>query len=96
MDPSEIVRPANCGKTAAWAIVNNQLIGDWTINDALRHLPRDAFDYLWLIDVPPYDARLIEGMELVWTGRGSSLYRIKPVGAELPPATHQTEAAAVR
>ena len=96
VDPSEIVRPANCGKPARWAIANNQLIGDWTVNDALAHLPRDAFDYLWLIDVPPYDARLLDGMELVWTGRGSALYRIRPAGAEWPPTTPQREAAPVR
>ena len=93
-DPSEIVRPANCREPRPWGIVNNQVRGDWSIHDALNHLPRDAFDYLWLIDVPPFDPRLIEGMELIWTGPGSSLFRIRP-GDEGPPRARPRTASAV-
>lgn len=93
-DPSEIVRPANCRRP--WSVVNDQLLGDWNIHDALTHLPRDDFDFLWLIDVPPYDPRLVDGMELVWTGPRSSLYRIRPGGGAQRPATPRTESAAVR
>ena len=92
-DPSEIVRPANCANPRPWGIVNNQVRGDWTIHDALQHLPRDAFDYLWLIDVPPYDPRLIEDMRLVWKGPGSSLYRIRPGDEGLLQARPRTASA---
>jgi hypothetical protein len=93
-DPSEIVRPANCRRH--WSVVNGQLRGDWNIHDALMRLPRDDFDFLWLIDVPPYDPRLVDGMELVWTGPRSSLYRIRPDGETRPPATPRTASAIVR
>ena len=93
-DPSEIVRPSTCRRH--WSVVDNQLRGDWNIQDALSRFPRDAFDFLWLIDVPPYDPKLVEGMELVWSGPGSSLYRVNQRGAERPPTTPQREAAPAR
>jgi hypothetical protein len=93
-DPSEIVRPANCRRH--WSVVDNQLRGDWTVTDALTHLPRDAFDFLWLIDVPRYDPRLIDGMELIWTGPRSSLYRINPGDGVQRSAKPQREVAAGR
>lgn len=64
-NPSQIVRP------------NGE--GDFiyrTIDQALAELPRDRFDYIWLIDVPPFDHRLVSGMTPVWSGPGSTLYRI--------------------
>jgi len=96
VDPSEIVRPFNCAKPRPWEIRNNQLRGDWTIHQALERLPRDDFDFLWLIDVPPYDPRYVKGLELVWTGPRSALYRIRPDGAKQRPATPRREAAAAR
>lgn len=93
-DPSEIVRPATCKRH--WHVAKHQLVGDWNIQDALRLFPRDDFDFLWLINVPPYDPNLIKGMELVWTGPQSSLYRIRPAGEAQPPATLRTEAATAR
>jgi hypothetical protein len=66
-DPSEIVRPNYCRGRSAWRV-----------DDALRYLPRDAFDYVWLIDLPPYDRKLTQGMTPVWKGPGSVLYRLQP------------------
>jgi hypothetical protein len=63
-DPSQMVTPNWCGPTR------------WTIDKALRAIPRDTFDYVWLIDVPPYNPDLLEGMSPVWKGRGSMLYRV--------------------
>ena len=64
-DPSQRVRRSGCG------------IGPlWTIDHALRDLPRHAFDYVWLVDPPPFDESLTEGMQQVWRGRGSVLYRL--------------------
>ncbi len=62
-DPSEIVRNRNCS-------------GARPIDVALKVMPREAFDYLWLIDAPSFDPRLVAGMPLVWRGRGSALYRV--------------------
>ncbi|HET9459527.1 MAG TPA: hypothetical protein VFO51_06060 [Sphingomicrobium sp.] len=64
-DPSQRVRREGCS------------VGPiMSINGALGTIPRAAFDYVWLIDPPPYDPALTEGMQVVWRGRGSILYRV--------------------
>ena len=56
------------------------------INRMLQLFPRDAFDYLWLINPPPYDPALVAGMEKVWgLPDGSALYRIRPGAANPVP-----------
>ena len=80
-DPSGIVRPTGC-RTRRW----------W-IDRALRAIPRDRFDYLWLVDPPPFDNALVEGMTLVWTGPQTQLYRINASGEEPPTATRQRASA---
>jgi hypothetical protein len=42
----------------------------------LAKLPRQAFDFVWLIDPPAYDQRLVAGLQPVWRGPGSVLYRV--------------------
>lgn len=69
-DPSQTVRPNDC-----------QPRRDWPIDQTLAELPAGSFDYLWLIDPPRFDPKLLEGNELVWRSPGSSLYRIKRSGA---------------
>lgn len=66
-DPSQIVRDRPCARGAYL-----------TMDTALRAVPRDRFDYLWLIDPPAIDPRLTAGMKLVWRGTGSILYRLNP------------------
>jgi hypothetical protein len=66
-DPSQIVRSPGC------RVKNN-----WTVDRALSSIHRDRFDYLWMIDVGQYDQRLVEGMQPVWRGPGSILYRLNP------------------
>jgi hypothetical protein len=66
-DASQIVRDNTCaGK------------GIWTIDHALGSIRRDRFDYVWMIDPGPFDPRLVAGMQPVWRGPGSILYRINP------------------
>jgi len=64
-DPSEIVRPDRC---------HDHL--HRTIGEALAQLPRDKFDYVWLIEVPPFDPKLVADMQPVWRGPDSILYRL--------------------
>jgi len=64
-DPSNIVRPNNCPDRI-----------HLTIDHSLARLPRDAFDYLWLIDVQHFDPRLTAGMQPVWRNGRSILYRL--------------------
>jgi hypothetical protein len=66
-DPSEVVRPNQCHDGL-----------HRTIDQALAQVPRDKFDYVWLIDVAPFDARLAAGMKPVWRGPGSILYQLHP------------------
>ena len=64
-DPSQIVRLHDCPANR-WP----------TLDSSLRRFPRAAFDYLWLIDPPPYDRSLVKGMVPVWTNGRSTLFRI--------------------
>jgi hypothetical protein len=65
-DSSQIVRPTGCR------------LRPWWIDRALRGLPREHFDYVWLIDPPPFDPKLVAGMRPVWRGPGSVLYQVRP------------------
>ena len=65
-DPSQIVRDDRCGQ------------GGWTTDRALRAIRRDRFDFVWMIDAAPSDPRLLAGMQPVWRGPGSILYRLQP------------------
>jgi hypothetical protein len=64
-DPSQLVRPNRCIDYL-----------HRTIDQSLAALPRNDFDYVWLIDVPPYDPTLVAGLQPVWRGPGSILYRL--------------------
>ena len=65
-DPSQLVRPAQCP--------TDRLL---SVDQALAAIPRNSFDYLWTIDVPPHDAELLAGMRLLWRGPGSALYQFE-------------------
>ena len=47
----------------------------WTVNKALKAIPRDKFDYVWMIDIAAFNPELTRGMTPVWKGQGSMLYR---------------------
>jgi hypothetical protein len=47
-----------------------------TIDEALAQVPRNKFDYIWLIDVSPVDRRLVSGLQPVWRMSDTVLYRI--------------------
>jgi hypothetical protein len=53
---------------------------------ALAIVPREAFDYIWLIDPPPYDAKLTEGLRPVWRSGTSVLYRVESNAKSETPA----------
>jgi hypothetical protein len=65
VDPSQLVLGAPCpieySKTLDWSLAN---------------LPRAAFDYVWLVDPPQYDARLTKGMTPVWRAGNDVLLRV--------------------
>jgi hypothetical protein len=63
-DPSQVVVAGPCRDR--WKTI------DWS----LRTLPRDAFDYVWLMDAPAFDVSLTRGMTLLWQSGNDRLYRI--------------------
>jgi hypothetical protein len=65
-EPSEIVRPAEA---------DDHLYR--TIDEAVAQLPRDKFDYIWLINMSSFDERLVKDLQPVWRKRDSALYRIR-------------------
>jgi len=64
-DPSEVVTPRPC-RREVWL----------TANEAMAHFPRDAFDYVWTIDPPPFDPGFASDLQPIWRSGTSVLYRV--------------------
>jgi len=64
-DPSQLVRPNQCRDR-----LHRQ------IDESLGRLPRQDFDYVWLVDTPQYDEALVADLPVAWRGPGSVLYRL--------------------
>jgi hypothetical protein len=64
-DPSQMVTGRQC-RGEHWLSLDN----------TLTRLPRDAFDYIWLIQPPRHDPALTRGLEPVWRNGSSVLYRV--------------------
>ncbi|NJC34997.1 hypothetical protein GGR88_002511 [Sphingomonas jejuensis] len=60
-DPSQLVTFQQC-RRERWL----------PISRALPAIRRDLFDHVWIVDAPPFDPRLLDGMTPVWR-RGRSL-----------------------
>lgn len=65
IDPSQMVTLRGC-RGERWM----------AIDDALRNFPRDAFDYVWLVQPPPHDASLLRGLRPLWRRGSSVLYGV--------------------
>jgi hypothetical protein len=65
-DPSQLVVANNCADHHFP-----------TLDESLARVPRQAFDYVWLIDPPVFDARLLVGATLTWSNGTDRLYRIE-------------------
>ncbi len=77
-DPSEIVTQRRCR-------------GQWwrPIDTALKLLPRDAFDYVWLVHPPRYDEALTRGMTPIWRSGRDVLYRIDDRRPIIDPTAYE-------
>jgi hypothetical protein len=64
-DPSEIVTDRRCG-------------GEWwrPVSWALAAFPRNAFDYVWMLNPPRHDPALVQGLTPIWRSGRDVLYRI--------------------
>lgn len=45
-------------------------------DEAIAQFPRDAFDFVWVVDAPDFALVPRPGLEPVWRGRDSILYRV--------------------
>jgi len=71
-DPSEIVTHQQC--PLEW----------WRpIDRSLARFPRTAFDYVWLVNPPPYDPRYIADATPIWSNGRSVVYKVNH--AEIVP-----------
>jgi hypothetical protein len=79
-DPTQLLRPEECRARS-----------EPTLPDTLAHFPRDAFDYFWLIDMPPERWVHDPGLQPIWHGkRRGILYRVlhpQPGSATIPSDT---------
>ncbi len=64
-DPSQMVTQRQC-RGEYWLSLDN----------SLTRLPREAFDYIWLIRPPAHDPALLGGLQPVWRNGSSVLYRV--------------------
>lgn len=72
-DPSQMVTQRPC-PTEPWL----------TLDQTLDQMPREAFDFVWPIDPPPYDAKLTEGLRPVWRSKGSVLFAVEDPASPAP------------
>ncbi|WP_448500875.1 hypothetical protein [Sphingomonas sp.] len=72
-DPSQIVTDRRCPR-------------EWwrPVAISLATFPRNAFDYVWLVQPPEYDRRLEQGLIPIWRSGTSALFRVDRSGE--PPA----------
>lgn len=66
-DPSQMAIPNGCS-----------LREPQTVDEALAAVPREGFDYVWVIDSPGFDQKLVADLKPVWRGEGSLLYQVRP------------------
>ena len=61
-------------------VTDRQCAGEWwrPIGRSLADFPREAFDYLWLLQPPAHDPALLRGLTPVWRDGSDVLYRIDP------------------
>ena len=64
-DPSQLVTDRRCR-------------GEWwrPLRVSLAYLPREAFDYVWLINPPPVEPAFLTGLTPIWRSGRDVLYRI--------------------
>jgi Uncharacterized conserved protein len=51
-------------------------IGSYSVDYAIRHFPRGAFDYFWMVGFPPSRWPKDEGLQPVWRGTKGVLFRV--------------------
>ena len=84
MDPSELTFTTDCQRRTRKLFLSqgkiklaNNVKGTFrTADQSLDLFPRDAFDYVWLIDAAGLTNKKRPDLALIWTDGGSSLFRV--------------------
>jgi hypothetical protein len=50
--------------------------------DAISEFPRDAFQFVWVVDAPDFPMTPRPGLRPIWRGRDSILYRVEPTAVK--------------
>lgn len=64
-DPSQVVTAERC-RTDKWRPLG------WS----LMNFPREAYDYVWLVQPPRFDPAGLRGLTLIWSAGPNALYRV--------------------
>lgn len=64
-DPSQVVTAERCRRDK-WRPLG------WS----LMNFPRNAYDYVWLVQPPRFDPAGLKGLTLIWSGGPNALYRV--------------------
>lgn len=46
------------------------------VRDIFAGIPRDKFDYIWMINIPPYNVKHLTGVTPIWADGNSAVFRI--------------------
>lgn len=65
IDGSQFLPSRLCGQSA-----------DVAAKAIFDNIPRDKFDYVWLIDIPAYNSKLLSGVTPIWSNGTSAVYKI--------------------
>ncbi|MFT9099659.1 MAG: hypothetical protein ABF461_06340 [Zymomonas mobilis subsp. pomaceae] len=81
-DPSQSLYPRRC-----------RFRGSADLDTTVHYFPRSAFDYFWLIDIPPNAWPHAKGLIPVWSARNGILYKVdhripSPSQTEYPLSSH--------
>jgi hypothetical protein len=74
-DPSELTYTRKCQNKSLPKIAKGETVGR-TADQALRLFPREAFDFVWLIHPSGFTRKPRQGLDLIWSGSDSQLYKI--------------------
>jgi hypothetical protein len=76
-DPSEMTIDLECKSRIIAKNKNRRSVAiSFTADEVLERLPRTAFDYIWLINPVGFTPKTRAGLELLWVGPNSYLYRV--------------------
>jgi hypothetical protein len=75
-EPSQMVYSSNCYKRSDGSMARAPGGSGLPITEALSTFPRHAFDFVWLIQPPPYPPASLRGLKEIWRNGNDVLFKI--------------------